>query len=226
MNVKMTSQERDDYLHLWRYVGHLIGVDDVLGAMTSPERADACLESIVLHLADPDAQSGKMCTAMLKQVTPPPLVVTKLTNAIGILDPAFGIHMAISEHLLGQEFWELSELAPAAWIYRWTWEIILRLIKLELWIATNSCWWLQLRSLWIRRFLNSRIESEFGDKRTQYKLKAVPQDRNVFADGSESRACYDGRPKRFMWQTIRVVMIVMIFIVLQLPARNTATNVY
>lgn len=96
-----------------------MGVNDVLEAMTSPKRADACLESILLHLSDPNIQSGQMCVAMLEQVTPLPRTVTIITAAIGIHDPVLGIYMAVSEYLLGQEFWDLSELCPVAQPCRW-----------------------------------------------------------------------------------------------------------
>ncbi|KAF9564450.1 hypothetical protein EC968_004502 [Mortierella alpina] len=59
LNVYMTNQEREDYMHLWRYAGYMIGVDDILGVTQIPERADACLDSIILHLAAPDANSGQ-----------------------------------------------------------------------------------------------------------------------------------------------------------------------
>lgn len=69
--------------------------------------------------------------------------------------------------------------------------VILCLITLDLRVATYSRRWLQLRTMWVRSFLHSRLRSEFSEKRTQFVLEEIPQDRNVcFADGCEtSRNC-------------------------------------
>ncbi|KAF9943861.1 hypothetical protein BGZ72_003248, partial [Mortierella alpina] len=105
LNVRMTTQERTDFMHLWRYVGYMMGVDDILGATQTPERADACLESIVLHLGDPDAESGRLCSTMLSSMASPPRLIFKITKAIGLLD-RYKLHLALTEQLLGPVLWE------------------------------------------------------------------------------------------------------------------------
>ncbi|KAF9965761.1 hypothetical protein BGZ70_004179 [Mortierella alpina] len=87
MDVHMTTQEREDYLHLWRYIGYMMGVDDFLGVTLTPERADACLESIVLHLADPDADSGRLLSTWARNFDPQPKWFFHITKTVGLLDP-------------------------------------------------------------------------------------------------------------------------------------------
>ncbi|KAK5821064.1 hypothetical protein F5H01DRAFT_412209 [Linnemannia elongata] len=183
LGVHMTTQEREDYLHLWRYIGHMMGVDDVLGAARTPERADACLESIVLHLTDPDDESGRMCATLLQNMAPKPTIPVKIIKAIGLPDP-FKIHMALAEHLLGPVFWKESGLPRMTTPYRFAKQMILNFMLLDLWLVTKSPWWFRNRSPIIRKAQMMIIAKEIG-KRTQFELKEVPQ------DGGKA---YDGQP--------------------------------
>jgi hypothetical protein len=102
---------------IWRYVGYLMGVDDVLGAARAPERADACLESIVLRLTDPGHENGSMCATFLKNMAPKLISPVKIINAIGLPDP-FRIHMALADYLLVPIFWKESRLPRMTTPYR------------------------------------------------------------------------------------------------------------
>lgn len=174
MGVHMTTQEREDYLHLWRYIGYMMGVDDVLGAARTPERADACLESIVLHLTDPDDESGRMCATLLQNVAVKPIIPVKIIKAIGLPEP-FKIHMALAEHLLGPVFWKESGLPRMTTPYRFAKQMILNFMLFDLWLVTKSPWWFRIRSPMIRKVQMMIIAKEIG-KRTQFELKEVPQD--------------------------------------------------
>ncbi|KAF9342183.1 hypothetical protein BGX26_008116, partial [Mortierella sp. AD094] len=117
LGVSMTTQEREDYLHVWRYVGYMIGVDDILGATHSSARAGACIESILLHLADPDEDSGIVCQSLLQSVSPKIPVLNDFLTLVGLPD-LFKIHMVMSENLFGPETWSQLGLAPATPLYQ------------------------------------------------------------------------------------------------------------
>ncbi|KAH8060380.1 DUF2236-containing protein [Aureococcus anophagefferens] len=62
---RVSEEEEGDYLHLWRYLGHLLGVRDEHNPCASYAAAKATLESIVVHILEPDADSKKLAKAML-----------------------------------------------------------------------------------------------------------------------------------------------------------------
>ncbi|KAF9195432.1 hypothetical protein BGZ51_000006 [Haplosporangium sp. Z 767] len=185
MDVNMTKQEREDYLHLWRYIGYMMGVDDVLNAAISPERADACLESIILHLADPDTESGRLCEALLKNMAPKPTILHKITKAIGFLPDPFKIHMALAEQLLGPEVWEINGLPKMTRPYRVFRQVIMYFLYFDLWLITKSSWWFGLRSPLIQGGHYKYIERVIGKRRSQFALKEVPKDGSQFPGESE-----------------------------------------
>ncbi|KAG0214789.1 hypothetical protein BGX28_001424 [Mortierella sp. GBA30] len=175
MDVHMTTQERDDYLHLWRYIGYMMGVDDILGATRTPERADACLESLVLHLADPDTESGRMCSTLLWNLSPKPSLPLKISKTIGLPDP-FKVHMALAEHLLGPEFWKENGLPAMTMPYRVFKQLIIYFMLFDLWLITKSPWWFRIRSPLLREGHTFIIAKELGKRRTQFELKEEPKE--------------------------------------------------
>ena len=50
----LPPSEQEDYLHLWRYIGHVIGVEPPHNPCRSVAAAKAILESIILHVLKPD----------------------------------------------------------------------------------------------------------------------------------------------------------------------------
>lgn len=50
----LTRKDEDAYLHLWRYIGYLIGVSEDLNPCVTKEKAGGLTESIILHLLHPD----------------------------------------------------------------------------------------------------------------------------------------------------------------------------
>ncbi|KAF9931476.1 hypothetical protein FBU30_010092 [Linnemannia zychae] len=173
LDVFMTSQEREDYLHLWRYVGYMIGVDDILGAGRTPERADACLESIVLHLSDPDEESGQLCKILLKSVASKPIIPATITNVISFPDP-FKVHLALSEQLLGPVFWKTSGLPHISIFYRVFKQMVLNFMFFDLWLAKKYPKWFRIRRLLLSRAQTKMITNNFG-KRTKFELKVEPK---------------------------------------------------
>lgn len=69
MRVPMSMQDMEDYLHLWRLIGHYMGVDSVLGAQVFDfESTEAMLESVMLHLVEPDDTSAFISFNVLESV--------------------------------------------------------------------------------------------------------------------------------------------------------------
>ncbi|KAF9971030.1 hypothetical protein BGZ75_002039, partial [Mortierella antarctica] len=97
-NIQMTTQERGDYLHVWRYVGYMMGMDDLLGVAQRPERADACVESNRLHPESPDPESGRQLSSMLHHIASQSSSCFKITKAVGLL-ATYYLHMALADHL-------------------------------------------------------------------------------------------------------------------------------
>lgn len=68
--INLTQQEKEDYLHCWRYLGWLHGVsDDLLSAhMTSYDACKRAFESICYHLVHPDHTSFKLSQHIIYSV--------------------------------------------------------------------------------------------------------------------------------------------------------------
>ena len=67
MTGRLTPADYEAYLHLWRYVGHLIGVRDEYNPCTNMNLAGGTTESIVLHLLTPDGRSGEVARNVLRR---------------------------------------------------------------------------------------------------------------------------------------------------------------
>ena len=57
MGVRLSEQEAEDFLHLWRYIGYLSGVKEELNPLTDFTSTRTISESLILHLIDPDESS-------------------------------------------------------------------------------------------------------------------------------------------------------------------------
>ncbi|KAK3821707.1 MAG: hypothetical protein J3Q66DRAFT_427315 [Benniella sp.] len=188
LNIIMSQQEREDYLHLWRYVGYVMGVDDLVGATRSPELADACLESIVLHLSDPNEEGGKLAASLLKSMAAGP-TMTKVIHTLGLPDP-FKFHLVLAESLLGEDFWKLNGLPSMPRPYWFLQKMLIWMAMMDLKLVSWLPWWFQLRSHMLLQMYNRLITRTIGKKRTQFELKEVPK--TAQQDGEMSRHPMEG----------------------------------
>ena len=62
----LTSAEMEACLHLWRYIGYLIGVQEETNPCSSLERANGATESVVLHLLHPNKRSQEVAGSVLR----------------------------------------------------------------------------------------------------------------------------------------------------------------
>jgi hypothetical protein len=74
VGAPITKEEVNAYIHLWRYIGYLIGVKEAYNPCTSIERCMGTVESIVLHILTPDARSGQVARHVLRSVSHRPLL--------------------------------------------------------------------------------------------------------------------------------------------------------
>jgi hypothetical protein len=71
----LSAEEEDAYIHLWRYIGYLIGIQEEYNVCTDARQANGATESVVLHLLHPDDSSRHIANHVLRSVTGrPPLV--------------------------------------------------------------------------------------------------------------------------------------------------------
>ena len=88
----LTRSDQDAYIHLWRYIGYLIGVHEDLNPCTGLERACGFMESAVIHLLHPDQRSVELARHLLHSVADrPPLYFS------------YGMHSEIARSILGKE---------------------------------------------------------------------------------------------------------------------------
>ena len=69
MTGRLTRVDEDAYLHLWRYIGYLIGIKEDYNPCTTLEVARGTTESIILHLLHPDKRSGEVARNVLRSVS-------------------------------------------------------------------------------------------------------------------------------------------------------------
>ncbi|KAL3899422.1 MAG: hypothetical protein SGPRY_012642 [Prymnesium sp.] len=66
LGVKLPADTQQAYLHLWRYIGWLMGVDDDCNPCRSMDEARAWLQSITMHILEPDELSIRLAHHMLR----------------------------------------------------------------------------------------------------------------------------------------------------------------
>ena len=106
----LSTLDQRAYLHLWRYVGHLIGVsahNDPLRA-ESPEVARGATESVVLHLTlEPNASSRAVAANVLRAV-----------SGRAPQRWAAGMHSACARTLIGTELADALDLPKPSYFHR------------------------------------------------------------------------------------------------------------
>ncbi|KAL3701156.1 hypothetical protein R1sor_019178 [Riccia sorocarpa] len=108
MQVNLSPSEITAYLHFWRFIGYLLGIDDeYCRKLITEAGAGAVAGAILNHLVDPSASS----------------VVTahNLLEALAFTPPLFwptGAHLAVTRSLLGDRVSDSIQLPPSKWYWR------------------------------------------------------------------------------------------------------------
>lgn len=88
----LTTLEVDSYLHLWRYIGYLIGMHEDINPCTAKDRAYGLYECTSAHLLKPDKRSGELARHLLSAASDrPPVPIS------------YELHSEIARALLGDE---------------------------------------------------------------------------------------------------------------------------
>lgn len=98
LGVHVTAQEADDYQHLFRYVGELIGVDPALLPATHAE-AMRLAQLIRLTQGAPDADSRELVTALIEG----PLRLAKTPEQLELARRHVAVARGICRGLIGDE---------------------------------------------------------------------------------------------------------------------------
>lgn len=103
LGAHVTEEEEDSNLHLWRYVGKLMGVDDELACTTTRE-ARALAAMIEATQALPDADSRRLTHALI-HVGP----------ERGAPEASIDFGYAMTRHLIGAKYADALELPRSTW---------------------------------------------------------------------------------------------------------------
>ncbi|KAL2631623.1 hypothetical protein R1flu_016309 [Riccia fluitans] len=108
MKVYMSPSEVKAYLHFWRFMGYLLGIDDeYCKKLVTEAGATAIADSINNHLVDPDAGSV--------------LTTHNLFEAVAFTPPLFwpaGVHVAVARLLIGDRVSDSLQIPASKWYWR------------------------------------------------------------------------------------------------------------
>jgi hypothetical protein len=126
----LTEHEEHAYLHLWRYIGFVIGVREECNPLSSMNRAHGTIESVVLHLLHPDDRSVAIANHVLQAVAHRP------PNS----DWTPAMHSEMARWLLGNPLSEALGIKRSILCYLYTFKImiVLQLVALILPLMINS----------------------------------------------------------------------------------------
>lgn len=65
LNRPLQSRDASDFVHLWRYIGFLLGIREEHNPCTSVSRCKSTLESILMHVLEPDGTSRALVQRVL-----------------------------------------------------------------------------------------------------------------------------------------------------------------
>eukprot|EP00605_Chrysophyceae_sp_TOSAG23-4_P001745 GSChrysophyteH1.ASY1.ANO1.1932.1 assembled CDS len=108
----LTTREQQAYLHLWRYIGHLIGVHEEYNPCTSVPRAAGAVESVVLHLLmKPDDRSRQVAFRVLSAVA---------DRKVGAMKKpwSYSMHAELARYMLGEELAHALGIEAVSWRVR------------------------------------------------------------------------------------------------------------
>ncbi len=105
-----TPDEREDFLHLWRYAGHLQGVDPELLGATEAE-ARTVWDLLSSTQAPPDQDSRDLARALLESG----VTAARTPEGIARAKRMAGFGYAVSRYLLGEDYADALGYPRTAW---------------------------------------------------------------------------------------------------------------
>ncbi|KAG0229274.1 hypothetical protein BGW42_001668 [Actinomortierella wolfii] len=182
LGVHMSMEDREDYLQVWRYVGYFMGVDPAWDPARDVSTSSAVMESILMHIVDPNDAGGKLAEDMLQSVSAigdgtlssssslwsQLLLLPRLERSL------FQFNMAVAETLIGRDAWSLMGLKTAPWFYRQMCRWLFTMFYLDLWIVSRIRWWYRVRSYLVLKYGEWCIRSVLGTKRSSFVYVKEP----------------------------------------------------
>lgn len=125
----LTEYEENAYLHLWRYIGYLIGVKEEFNPLTCISRAHGAIESVVLHLLHPNERSQAVAYHVIQAVA---------SGAHSNWTPA--MHSEMARWLLGHPLSDALQIKRSFLCYIYTFKVmvVLQLCACVLPLLINS----------------------------------------------------------------------------------------
>eukprot|EP01006_Ploeotia_vitrea_P053863 TRINITY_DN67822_c6_g1_i2.p1 TRINITY_DN67822_c6_g1~~TRINITY_DN67822_c6_g1_i2.p1 ORF type:complete len:668 (+),score=225.75 TRINITY_DN67822_c6_g1_i2:176-2005(+) len=154
LGFSVTPQQRADYTHLWRVIGHFVGVAEDVNPLSSWERSCAMMESLIMHQVQPDENSVYLANQTIKStVGRPPFYLSYKSSA------------AMSRILMGDPLADTLKLPKSQWHTASMWLVIF-FLRATIAVVPES---FMIKRSW--RALDYAIMTALG-KRTDFAIKA------------------------------------------------------
>ncbi|CAF4340349.1 unnamed protein product [Didymodactylos carnosus] len=126
MYIRFSTEEEQGYLHVWRYMGWLLGIDDHFNSCETYDKARTLTESILHHIGRPDETSCLLAHQVIKAI------------AIYLPIPArFEFHSQMVRKLAGDVWADALKLPPGNRLFSFIIEIKLPVFRLVSWLGRN-----------------------------------------------------------------------------------------
>lgn len=111
MGIHTTRQEKEDYIHLWRWCGVLLGLPDEHNPCTSVDDAFVHLGGLLMHSVDPAADSStQMLANNLLGAVANQYKMIRWFSGLNLPRPPNYYHTLVARHMLGKHLSDQLEL--------------------------------------------------------------------------------------------------------------------
>lgn len=168
VGVTFTRQEQESYIYLWRVIGFYMGIDDDVNPCTSMAHSLAYLESVTMHLFDPDETSRFLTQNVLRAVANQPP-----SNA------PYEAHATIARLMMGEKIADILQLPPpkAATVRRF--RFLIRLWSLRAAVCRQIQWIDTLVGEFNLRMAVRLLAKELGTNEFKFSLSHAPNETDV-----------------------------------------------
>ena len=122
LGVRLSPQEREAYMHTWRYLGWLLGVEPATldGFMSCCATARTAMEALVFHLVWPGTSSQALAQHVLLSVT-----------HCSAMRWSFDFHVALARTFLGEEWANALHMPPSTRMARAKARILFAILRVN-----------------------------------------------------------------------------------------------